>query len=122
MGDHVAGRSTQEQHPWKATARTVVQVGVPALLTLGLVLPEVIAITLDGMGGHLPDGVRAWLLGAAAFVTALAGVLARVSAIPAVNRALERLGLDAPATAPVLSRADVAAGRAGGPDRLPPMP
>lgn len=86
---------TQVARPWRATWRTVVQVGIPAFLVLLGVLPVVLETVIDGMGNHLPDGVRAWLAGAALFITALAGTLARVAAIPAVNNALRVVRLSA---------------------------
>jgi hypothetical protein len=90
-----AEEATQVVHPWRATLRTAVQVGIPALLVLVGVVPEVLTIVEGELGGHLPDGVRAWLLGAAAVVTAIAAALARIMALPAVDRALGHLGLKA---------------------------
>ena len=86
---------TQSQYPWKATLRTIVQVGIPALITLVGVLPLIIQAVLDELGEQLPPGVRLWLLGAAALLTSVAAALARVMAIPAVNAWLTRLGLGA---------------------------
>lgn len=91
---------TQQSHPWRATLRTAVQVGIPALLTLCLVLPVVVQIILEELGEALPPGVRAWLLAAAALITAIASVIARIMAIPAVDAWLDRLRLSsAPVTA-----------------------
>lgn len=92
---------TQVARPWRATLRTVLQVGLPAFGVLLLVLPEVLQAILDGMGETLPPGFRLWLLGAAAAVTALAGTLARIAAIPGVNRFLRLVNLDAGAPASV---------------------
>lgn len=78
--------ATQTRHPWRATLRTVVQVGVPAFIALVFVLPEVLRVILDGMGATLPDSVRAWLAGAAAVVTAAGATLTRIMAIPGVDR------------------------------------
>jgi hypothetical protein len=86
---------TQVARPWRATWRTVVQVGLPAFLIFAGVLPEILQTVLDGMGDVLPDGLRLWLLGAAAVVTAAAGTLARIAAIPAVNNWLKVLSLSA---------------------------
>jgi hypothetical protein len=86
---------TQVARPWRATWRTVVQVGIPAFLILLGVLPEVLETVIDGMGDHLPDGVRGVLAAAAAFITALAGTLARIAAIPRVNDALKAVNLSA---------------------------
>jgi hypothetical protein len=86
---------TQVARPWRSTLRTVLQVGLPAFALLVGVLPEVLAAVLDGMGDVLPADVRLWLLGAAAVVTALAGTLARIAALPGVNRMLAAVNLDA---------------------------
>jgi len=94
--DHRAETPTQVAHPWVTTARTVVQTAIPAVLVLVVVLPQIIDAVLEGMGESLPEGLRLWLLGAAAFITAVAGTLARIFAIPAVNQALAGIGLKAP--------------------------
>lgn len=94
--DHRAGVPTQVAHPWVTTARTVVQTAFPAVIGLVVVLPLILEEIVAGMGEQLPEQLRLWLLAAAAFVTALAGTLARIFAIPAVNNALRSLGLEAP--------------------------
>jgi hypothetical protein len=86
---------TQVARPWRATWRTVVQVAIPAFAILVGVLPEVLQTIVDGMGAHLTADVRLALLGAAAFITALAGTLARIAAIPKVNEALKVVSLSA---------------------------
>ncbi|NKY08961.1 hypothetical protein [Cellulomonas hominis] len=92
MADHVA-TTTQQQHPWRAALRTAVQVFV-ALPTALLVLAGVLTIVAqDAFSQYLPDGWVAWLVAAAAFCAALAGVLARVMAYPAVDVWLKRIGL-----------------------------
>lgn len=95
MPDLPAPVPTQVARPWRATWRTVVQVGLPAFLVLAGVLPEVLDVVADGMGDVLPAGFRAWLAAAAAVITAAAGTLARVAAIPAVNDWLRVLSLSA---------------------------
>ena len=86
---------SQVAYPWRSTLRTMVQVGIPTLVTLLLVVPEIIEILLDGYGESVPDGLRTWLLSASALIVATSGVLARVMAIPAVNSILERVRLGA---------------------------
>lgn len=88
-------KATQVEHPWKSTLRTVVQVGIPALIAIGVVIPQIIDAILAGFGEQLPPEATAWFLGVAAAVTAGAGVLARIMAIPLVNQWLTSIGLGA---------------------------
>ncbi|WP_130012127.1 hypothetical protein [Serinicoccus sediminis] len=85
--------ATQTRHPWRAVVRTSLQVGVPAVLALGLVVPEVVRIVLEEVGARtdVPDWLRVALLGTAAVVTAVSAILARVMAIPQVEALLERV-------------------------------
>lgn len=69
--------------------RTVVQVGIPAFITFAAVLPTIIG----ALGLPVDSTFYLWLLSAAAVVTAVAGALSRVMAIPAVNEWLTRIGL-----------------------------
>lgn len=86
---------TQVAHPWKATLRTAIQVGLPTLLTLTLVVPEIVKIVLEELGEQMPEGLRLWLLAAAGAITGVSVVLTRVMAIPAVNDFLTQFGLGA---------------------------
>lgn len=69
--------------------RTIVAVGIPAFLTFALVLPQIIA----ALGLPLSSSVYLWLVAAAAVVTAVAGAITRIMAIPAVNAFLIKIGL-----------------------------
>lgn len=69
--------------------RTIVQVGIPAFLGFALVLPQII----EALGLPVDSELRLWLVGVAAAVTAVAGAIARVMAIPAVNVWLTSIGL-----------------------------
>lgn len=69
--------------------RTIVQVGIPAFLTFALVLPQIIA----ALGLDVSSQLYLWLIGCAAAITAVAGALSRVMAIPAVNEFLVNIGL-----------------------------
>lgn len=93
--------TTQQEHPWRAALRTAVQVliALPAFL---FGLAGVLALVAqDAFAQYLPEGWVPWLLGASLFVAALAGLLSRVMAIPAVDTALDRvIGLGS-APAPV---------------------
>lgn len=69
--------------------RTIVQVGIPAFITFAAVLPTII----NALGLPVDGTVYLWLLSAAGVVTAVAGALSRVMAIPAVNEWLTHIGL-----------------------------
>ena len=90
-----AGAPTQVAFPWRATLRTIVQAGIPLLISLGVIVPEVVRIIMEESGESLPAGFRATLLSIAAFFTVLAAIIARVMAIPAVNSSLKSVGLSA---------------------------
>ena len=66
--------------PNKAFWRTALQVGPLALLALVGILPEVIQITVDGFGQHLPENFRLQLTGYAVALTALSATIARIMA------------------------------------------
>lgn len=66
--------------PNKAFWRTALQIGPMAILALVGVLPEIIQITVDGFGQHLPENFRVWLLGVAVLLTALSATLAKIMA------------------------------------------
>jgi predicted naringenin-chalcone synthase len=84
--------TTNVQDIWFKTQRvlrTIVAVGIPAFISLALVLPQII----EALGLPLTSELYAWLVGVAAGVTAVAGAITRVMAIPAVNSWLVRIGL-----------------------------
>lgn len=77
---------------WFATQRvlrTIVQVGIPAFITFAGVLPVII----NALDFDVDGQVYLWLVSAAAVLTAVAGALTRVMAIPAVNEWLTHIGL-----------------------------
>lgn len=77
---------------WFATQRvlrTIVQVGIPAFITFAGVLPVIV----NALGLDVDGQVYLWLVSAAAVLTAVAGALTRVMAIPAVNEWLTHIGL-----------------------------
>jgi hypothetical protein len=78
-------------HTGQRVLRTIVQVGIPAYLAFALVLPQII----EALGLPVDSQLRLWLVGVATGVTAVAGAIARVMAIPAVNAWLTRVGLGA---------------------------
>lgn len=72
---------TQTRRPWRTTFRTVVQVGIPAIF----LLPTLIQYAIEELGPHLPPAATAWLIAAGVVVTAVAGLIARIMAIPTVE-------------------------------------
>lgn len=85
--------SSQSAFPGRAALRTFVQTLV-ALPTFLFGLAGVLALVAqDAFAEYLPDGWAAWLLGASLFVAALAALLSRIMAFPAVDAALRRFGL-----------------------------
>lgn len=91
MADHEK-KNLSVDEIWFASQRvlrTVVQVGIPAFITFAGVLPVII----NALGLPVDSTVYLWLLSAAGVVTAVAGALSRVMAIPAVNEWLTRIGL-----------------------------
>lgn len=73
----------------KRVLRTLVQVAIPAFLSFALVLPAII----EALGLPADAELRLWLIAVAAGVTAVAGAISRVMAIPAVNAWLIKIGL-----------------------------
>lgn len=80
----------------KATARTFWQALIPAVILLGVVIPQVVDIVLEEADGLLPEHWKAWLLSASVLTATVSAALARIMAIPGVNRILRRLGLANP--------------------------
>jgi len=84
MADHLAPAPTQAKFPARAALRTAVQVGIPAFVGLLVIVPLILQTIVDGFGQHLPEGLRLWLLGAAAVITAASATLARIASTPGV--------------------------------------
>lgn len=78
---------TQTRRPWRATIRTALAVGIPALI----LLPTVIQVIVDELGPNLPPRFTGWLLAAGAIVTAIATIITRILAMPQVELLLRRL-------------------------------
>lgn len=85
--------TTQQQHPARAALRTFLQVlvGLPSFL---LILAAILTAVAQGeFAQYLPEGWGGWLLGVSTGAAALSATLARIMAIPGVDRWLKRLGL-----------------------------
>lgn len=83
---------TQVRHPWKATVRTAIQTFLSAATILVLVAPQVQEFVDQFWPG---SPVIAWIGTASVFVAALAALITRIMAIPAVDAALTKIGLGA---------------------------
>lgn len=78
---------TQVAHPWRATLRTILQALVAALVVLPLAVP-VITDWIAENPGLLPTEVAAGVTAAGAAVVAIAGLVARLMAVPGVDEFL----------------------------------
>lgn len=83
--------TTQQEHPVRAALRTFVQVWLPGLAVALLVIPEVVTIIMEESGDVLPENLRLILAGIATAAAVVSAILARIMAIPAVDRVLERV-------------------------------
>ncbi|WAC65197.1 hypothetical protein OVA14_07290 [Agrococcus sp. SL85] len=82
--------TTQQAHPWRAAWRTAVEVGAvlsAAAIAAGPLLSDFVAHFWPG------SAVVPWIAGTIAFLSALAGLLAKLAALPQVDRLLELLRL-----------------------------
>ena len=92
---------TQVRFPLRAMLRTALAV----ILAFGIVVPLAVEIILDewAKAAPVPEGARAWLLGASAAIVAVSSALTRIMAIPTVNDWLGKVGMGAtPATPPAV--------------------
>lgn len=83
---------TQVAFPWKATIRTGIQTFLSVAGILALVAP-MLQEFIDQFWPGSP--VIAWIGTAAVFTAALAALITRIMAIPAVNDLLTKIGLGA---------------------------
>lgn len=78
---------TQTRRPWRATLRTALAVGIPAIL----LLPTIVQAAIEELGPHLPPSMTKWLVAAGAIITAVAALITRIMALPQVELLLRRL-------------------------------
>lgn len=86
---------TQTAHPERAAWRTIVETVLSGILVLGVVAPIVAGILGDELGDVLPGTWLAQTVAVSAAIAAGAAALARIMAIPAVDRLLRHIGLSA---------------------------
>lgn len=82
--------TTQEQHPKRATVRTVVQFVISTIITLGVVAPIVTAIIGEELGYLLGEHTMATIVAIGGVLAAIGGALARIMAIPGVDGWVEK--------------------------------
>lgn len=82
---------TQVVFPWRAAVRTAVQ----AFLAFATLTAVTLPILTPFLADYLPDEWVAWLIAAGVFVSALAGVVARIMALPQLQAFLSSVGLGA---------------------------
>lgn len=87
MTTPTGNEATQVKRPWRATLRTALAVGVPAIL----LLPTIFDIVVDELGESLPPNVTAAIVATGVVVTAIAAIITRVLALAPVELALRRL-------------------------------
>lgn len=93
--------STQTQYPARATWRTTLANVLSTIIVVGMVAPVVAVIIDEELTDYLPPDWIAWIAAAGALLAAVAAALTRIMAIPAVDRALARIGLSsAPPSSP----------------------
>lgn len=84
--------TTQQRHPWRAALRTAIETAIPlaGLAALAFIAagPELAAFA-DQFWPGTP--IAAWIVAAVTFVSAAAGMLARIAALPAVDALLQRV-------------------------------
>lgn len=90
VASFAAVEPTQVRRPWRATARTAFQTALVVIPLLALIVPQAIQVILDESGDALPEHFRTFLLGVSAVVVALAAIVARIMAIPAVEVLLRK--------------------------------
>lgn len=74
--------TTQQKHPWRAAART----GLAVLVGAASTTPFVVQILDEQLSGWEAAGIGGQTI-------AVAGIITRIMALPAVDRALEHIGL-----------------------------
>lgn len=95
--------ATQTEHPTRAAVRTFIQTLIPALPLLVLAVPPVVEVILDETTRHgvtLPGWAYSALAGTAVVCALIAAIVARIMAIPAVEKALRGINLGAAPTDP----------------------
>lgn len=78
---------TQVRRPWRATLRTALAVGLPAIF----LLPTILEIVVDELGDSLPPNVTAAIVATGVVITAIAAALTRIMALPSVELLLRRI-------------------------------
>lgn len=81
---------TQVNNPGRTTVRTFVQSAIGLLVGLGLVAPQILAALIDGANKAGFEEIAVALGAGSGTVLAIAGLIARVMAIPGVEQFLQK--------------------------------
>src|SRR5690606_21060409 len=83
--------TTQQEHPVRAALRTFLQVWLPGLAAALVVIPEVVQIIVEATGDAMPANLRLVLAGIVTACAVVSAILARIVAVRAGDRLLERV-------------------------------
>lgn len=83
--DRVPGPDHRAEAKPNAFWRTLLQVGPAAALSLLVILPQILQEVVDSFGDSLPAGLYGALVAITAGVTLVAGILAKIMAMPVVQ-------------------------------------
>jgi hypothetical protein len=89
MAEHVVTEVTPIWFPWQRVKRVLFVLLLVVVPTLNLVVPQIVA----AFDGAVSPELFAWINAVAAGILAVAGVVTRILAIPAVNEILVKIGL-----------------------------
>jgi hypothetical protein len=87
-------QASQVSDPWTAVKRTMYAVGTFSTVIL-LTLAEILRIFAESFADLVPGSVIAWALGTVALLTAGAGAMTRIMALPKVNEFMKWLNAKA---------------------------
>lgn len=88
--DRVPGADHRAETKPNAFWRTLLQVGPAAALSLLVILPEILEEIVGSFGDTLPPNLYGALVAITAGVTLVAGILAKLMAMPAVQAWFEK--------------------------------
>lgn len=90
--------ATQTEHPSRATVRTFIQAWIPGLIAALIIIPEIADIVLAEFGKagvEPPEQLRLILVALATGAALVSAIIARIMAIPGVEKSLRKIGAGA---------------------------